>query len=207
MNNLNKLVSRHYEQQSLSPHRRILLEQKLERIRPAKEPIDTISELGFRDKETAKPGGGLRWFHYATATVLLVLTTTVLQISSIDNERSEMALHAAALYHKTKLQLDFEGHSITELRNKMSKLPFSLSLPDTDNLRNLTLIGGRYCSINGQLAAHLRFVSQSSGQRYSLFQTSLVPDLQRLDIAETEVEGMPVRLWNNDKYFYVQAGG
>ncbi len=207
MNDVNKLIGRHYQKQRLAQHRKQSLRLRLQQAQRSESQQSKATQPARHGNRLWPLAQKFRWYHYGTVAMLLVLSVGLIHTNLLDGERSEKALRAAALYHKTKLQLDFEGQSIEQLRNKMDELPFELTLPEAANLQQFSLVGGRYCSINGQLAVHLRFVDRDSSRQYSLFQTALAPQLKRLDLADAEIDGMSVRLWSEDRNFYVQAGG
>jgi len=207
MNDVDRLVARHYRKQTYSPARKQVLEAKLERMPAAglnaSEPVE---ERNVRVRFWSS-ASNYHWLGQAAVGLILVAGLMFFYDSSLNRERSETTLRAAALYHKTRLQLDFEGNSIVELRSQMKELPFTLQLPVSVDLQTFRLVGGRYCSINGQLAAHLRFTNPDSGRHFSLFQTALAPQLERLDLSAENIDGMAVRLWNEKPNFYVRAGG
>jgi len=207
MNDVDRLVARHYRKQTYSRARKEALEARVERIPAA--GLNTSEPVEKRNARVRfwSVASNHHWLGQAAVGLSLMVGLMFFYDSSLKRERSETTLRAAALYHKTRLQLDFEGSSIVELRNKMDELPFTLQLPVSVDLQTFRLVGGRYCSINGQLAAHLRFKNPDSGRHFSLFQTALAPPLERLDLSSENIDGMAVRLWNEKLNFYVQAGG
>ena len=106
--------------------------------------------------------------------------------------------------HSTRLQLEFEGSTIVEIDKHMSQLPFSVQLPSQFN-KQYSVLGARYCTINGELAAHVKFIDRETDKQISLFMTRSVEDLQKINTTTEQVDGVNVSLWNESGLFYAMA--
>jgi len=117
MNDVNKLVSQHYKSKRLPRYRKENLLRKLAQL-PQSDNASLTGEIPPQESTGGRFQGGMfRWYHYATVSMLLLIGVALAYSSLIDNERSDMALRDAALYHKTRLQLDFKGQSLAQLRS------------------------------------------------------------------------------------------
>jgi len=76
-------------------------------------------------------------------------------------ELASLVLQEAAMNHQSKLQLDIDARDMDTLQSGMQRLDFDLSIPDA-LAAGYELLGGRYCTIGGQLAAHLRLENRHS---------------------------------------------
>ena len=95
---------------------------------------------------------------------------------------------------------------MTELQNKLQELPFDIRLPESEWFEQLALVGGRYCTISGNLAAHIKLSNPETSEQYSLFLTPAAENLKTLQSPEVEVFGVDVKLWQeNDVVFAFAA--
>jgi hypothetical protein len=139
---------------------------------------------------------------YAVAAMLLLTVVVLMHQRSLVTQRTTLALREAAMNHITKLQLDVEARGLDALQAGLAELPFDIELPDNPVFGKLALLGGRYCTISGNLAAHLKFNDPESQQQYSLFVTPYAGNLEAMESDAVEMSGIEVNLWReNDKVF------
>jgi len=109
-------------------------------------------------------------------------------------ERTSRTLQEAAMNHSTRLSLEFEGDSISEIDQKMSQLPFKVALPEAFG-EKFALLGARYCTINGELAAHVKFIDRSTDKQMSLFMARSVDELRSINDKDERIDGVNVKVW------------
>lgn len=119
-------------------------------------------------------------------------------------ERMTRMLHEAAMNHTTRLQLEFESSSVASINNSMHQLPFTVALPD-EFKHGFDVLGARYCTISGHLAAHLKLIDRDSDQKISLFMARASDDLSQIKPTRQGVDGIDVQLWNESGLFYAKA--
>lgn len=140
------------------------------------------------------------------ASVLLMSVVALVHKNILTTQRTDVVLREAALNHSSKLQMDAEGQSMTELQNKLQELPFDIRLPESEWFEQLALVGGRYCTISGNLAAHIKLSNPETSEQYSLFLTPAAENLKTLQSPEVEVFGVDVKFWQeNDVVFAFAA--
>jgi len=115
----------------------------------------------------------------------------------------ERTLREVAMNHRTRFDPDYRDDSIASLDERMGLLPFSLSAPARLDAA-LQVQGSRYCSLAGQLAAHVT-LRDAKRRPVSLFVTTLAHDVQRLDGLHERVAGLKVQLWQEEGLFYAMA--
>lgn len=150
-------------------------------------------------------GGRRAWRVLAAAAALLVITGMSIAWWTLA-DRSRLAGRVAleiALNHEKTLDLDFVVHDYDVLGRAMDKLDFALAEPQ-ETPAALALVGGRYCSIQGQLAAQLR-LERKDGGRATLYQTKLAPSLAALGARTIERDAVSVRLWSEGDVFFALA--
>ena len=106
--------------------------------------------------------------------------------------------------HTTRLEPEFRGSSLAMLDNLMHQLPFTLVLPKSI-AGEYELIGSRYCSLSGVLAAHVRLHDKNSGKPMSLFVASNAAELEEIRPQQTILEGVEVDFWREGGLFYALA--
>jgi peptide methionine sulfoxide reductase MsrA len=145
--------------------------------------------------------GGFTWV--AAALLLLSISVGVHEYGT-HSERTYRILNEAAMNHSTRLQLEFEASTIVEIDQRMLQLPFKVQLPTAFN-KQVSVLGARYCTINGELAAYVKFIDRDTDEQISLFMTRSVDDLQKINATSEQVDGVKVSLWNESGLFYAMA--
>jgi len=166
-------------------------------------PAESIEDLV---ESNVKPSRN--WLQLSTALVAgVALFAAVLwqqQLARFDLR--DLTIREAAMNHTSKLQLDVETSQLDLLTAKMEKLDFPITLPS--QLKNkLSLIGGRYCTINGHLAAHLKFEDREQGNQLSLFMTPATNTLSSLHGQKARIADLAVSvsLAEENGLFYALA--
>ena len=86
----------------------------------------------------------------------------------------------------------------------MTRLPFHLKVPK-DILSSHTLLGTRYCSLAGHLAAHMKLKNTLTGKAISLFVVSSESDFKPMQGQNDVVSGIDVKMWQEDGLFFATA--
>ena len=169
------------------------------------ERLKRIAEYrGESPSEPALPARrrwGLRVLS-ATAALVAVLISVV-SIDRLLGDRTQLEqsstlaqaiLREIALNHEQNLAVEFPASSYAELRERMVKLNFGLHRPNLPTGGHLRVLGGRYCSLQGQLAAQIK-LEDERGRALTLYQARLVDKLEAVAEHEQNVDGLRVRLW------------
>ncbi|MDC0434371.1 hypothetical protein OAM69_01880 [bacterium] len=145
---------------------------------------------------------------YASFAVLVLVVGVSMHLTGSIDERGDSAIREVAMNHTTRLSFEFEGHSLAELDSHMNQLPFELAAPShlPDNAK---VLGSRYCTLSGQLAAHVKMRDGITGRPLSLFVTSSAAELNRLRGENGYIDGLDVELFSEGGLFYalVQQAG
>ena len=148
------------------------------------------------------------WLQISTALAagVALFVAVLWQQQLAQTDLRDLTIREAAMNHSSKFQLDVETSELDLLTAKMEKLDFPIALPE--QLKNrLSLVGGRYCTINGHLAAHLKFEDREHGTQLSLFMTPATNTLSSLhgQIARIADLAVSVSLAEENGLFYVLA--
>jgi anti-sigma factor RsiW len=141
------------------------------------------------------------WMIAAVAALIAVGVPLTLWQRASSDEWSAVAAHEIALNHKKQLAIEFPATDYASLRAQMSKLDFVLTAPARLPIEGLQVVGARYCSIQGHLAAQVR-LQDRDGRSYTLYQRTShgVPTLA----AEQQhvIDGVQIREWQEAGLFF-----
>jgi hypothetical protein len=152
----------------------------------------------------ARPVRRIGWLAAIAAAAVGMAIATWLGLGYDPTKLAHRIADEVAMNHQKALELEFHGDRYAELDVAMDKLEFSLRRPDAAVHRDLTLLGGRYCSIQGQLAAQLR-LEREDGSNATLYLTRLTRDLRHLPPQTLESRGIQVTLWQEADRFLALA--
>jgi len=149
-----------------------------------------------------------KWFlqrNYAIAASVLFCLIAMYQfiyVNALSPEQiGRRVAQEIALNHNKQLAVEFVGNNLAYLRDEMKKLDFNLVASEKIAQANFTIAGGRYCSIQGQLAAQIKLIDQQ-GRRYTLYQTHLSDTLKSLPATEYIANGLPIQQWREQDVFF-----
>ena len=104
--------------------------------------------------------------------------------------------------HNAQLAMEISSSDYQEVAAKLDRIKFSLTPPSGEFRRQFTLIGGRYCSIQNELAAQLRVQENATGKMHTLYITRSTDDFGALKDTTQTVNGVKVRLWTEGDRFF-----
>jgi len=154
------------------------------------------------------PPARLSYFRFAlAASILLIAVATGFVQFHRGMDPVDFTAREIAMNHNKHLAVEVATQDIDMLGQRLDKLDFSLSLPNIINLRQLVLLGGRYCSVHGQLAAQLKLKRKPDGEIVTLYITRPVSYLRnRLPVSRV-VNGVRIRMWSENGLFFGMAEG
>ncbi len=137
----------------------------------------------------------------AVATFLLVFFLTP-YLQNQSGIQQKIAMEVVANHIKLK-PLEIETSSIEGIRRYFKKLDFVPVNSQLVNQLGLELIGGRYCSLQGNIAAQLRVRKPGTNTVQTLYQTEYrkdvfenMPTLEEGDKpVDIHVKGVKVTIW------------
>lgn len=157
----------------------------------------------------AEPGGNSvrMWQTLAlAATVALAFLAGILFVARNPTSQTPVAVASTDISNKLAQEVarrhlkcahvDFTETDLASLAKSMTNLDFDVATPDAD-ISNLTLKGGHYCVINGQLALHATFID-ANGETISLMETRTSPQFASLRHAMQQIDDIDVEMWQKD---------
>ena len=134
--------------------------------------------------------------HWLLAAILLMAMAAAWLFGRDASTESQVRATGVevAMNHTKNLSVEVQSAAYPAIGNALDKLGFEPVAPTRIASPDLELIGGRYCSIQGHLAAQLRLVD-AAGRRVTLYQTPLVSELESLAGHTITIDGIRVELW------------
>ena len=179
MTTLRRALQEYYESEALRP-------AVLERL---------VSRAMTRPKDRSRRI--VPWLAAAAALViaagLLVARIGLLGRTEQGPLSRAVAEEISANHHKN-LEPEFRSADLPALAVAMDRLDFSLVEPDRLREERLRVIGGRYCSLQGQAAAQIQLADES-GRRCTLYEVPSVRALSFVSPGAVELSGIQVILW------------
>jgi len=146
-----------------------------------------------------RPVAGLTWV--ASLLVVVMVAQFLYHQQSYQGNLTALVLEEIAMNHNKKLDTEYVETRPEMLRIAMQRLDFPLDLP-ADIQRNFQLIGGRYCSIQGGLAAQLKVRNRTSGALSTLYVTELTEKLARIKEQQVLQGSVDIHLWQQQGRFF-----
>lgn len=98
-----------------------------------------------------------------------------------------------ALNHRKDLAVEFATPSFNHLGERMTKLDFPITRPTSTRAPG-QLIGARYCSIRGSIAAQVKLTDRE-GRIYTLYETRWIPAYRGVPNRAVDVGEVRVVFW------------
>ncbi len=130
--------------------------------------------------------------------------THVLQLPFLQEELIVRVAQEVALNHNKRLASEFVTHNYSQLAATMDKLDFIIKSPEQLKYSGYQLLGARYCSIQGHIAAQIKLVD-SKGELMTLYVTRLNDALATLQNQSQQYEKLLIKNWHEGGLFYSLA--
>ncbi|MCF6338116.1 MAG: hypothetical protein L3J84_09225 [Gammaproteobacteria bacterium] len=178
-------------------HRKSLSADSVERLlaqAKTEKSATSLTTIGFR-----RPLVGLAWV--ASLFVLVMGAQFFYHQQSHQNNLTALVLEEIAMNHNKKLDAEYMEMEPEALRMAMQRLDFPLNLP-ADIQRDFQLVGGRYCSIQGGLAAQLKVRNRATETVSTLYVTALTEKLARIEEQQVLQGSVDIQLWQQQGRFF-----
>ncbi|MBT3980842.1 MAG: hypothetical protein HOE90_05770 [Bacteriovoracaceae bacterium] len=96
--------------------------------------------------------------------------------------------------HGKNLSVEISSSDLIKIGKALPKLDFTLAQSSRLPPGKWKVLGARYCSIQGKIAAQLKLENISNGHVYTLYQTHLTKEMKGIDHKD-QVSGASVQLW------------
>ena len=149
--------------------------------------------------------GRLYWISGIAATLAVGLLGAHLAL--VRATLADSVLREVAMNHQKGLAVEVAADRYDHVQEKLDRLGFSVQPGDDALLSGYDLVGGRYCSIQGGIAAQLKVRDRKTGGLLTLYVTDLTETLDDIGPGGRVFDGVRIRLWTEDSRFFALAGG
>lgn len=150
--------------------------------------------------------GRQRWLMRSglAAAALLVLISAWWMTRPAHAGAPEIAESVAA-HHVLAQASTVTSPRISDVAAALDRLDFTIRLPTRADLPTWQLLGGRYCSIAGNIAAQLR-LRATDGSEHTLYVTRRAGAVAAVPEFSTMIDGIAVRIWAESDLSFAWAG-
>lgn len=156
---------------------------------------------------------GLRKYNMLAAMLLVVMIFSVIWNSLNRINTVELIAEEVAYNHLKMKPMEVHGNSLSDMREYFSELEFNLSPSKFAAQNGLKLIGGRYCSIQGESAAQLRLQDTTTGDIQMIYQAPYNKDVFRKlpkadDVQQPHrylINGIEVEVWAENGVLFARS--
>jgi hypothetical protein len=187
---LRRALQEHYESKTLAP--------------AAKARLATLAQA----RTHAHADRAVRWLVPA-AVAATILIAILLARSSTPRSGGEPLGQEIARNHARDLEPEFRTTSYEELARRMDRLDFEVRPAARLADRGFRLVGARYCSLGGRIAAQLRVIDEG-GRKLTLYLVRAVRPIeegQQIEEGRRTHNGVSVETWQVGDLIYGLAGG
>jgi len=186
---LDKAIKAHYERQGLSD-----------------EKLDAILAAARRDSETpvsipSRPSERIWYARLGAMAAILLLGFGFFHVWDTERDLTHRVLGEIAMNHLKELSVEVASADYAAVQGSLDQLEFSI-LPPAGVRQRFDLIGGRYCSIEGGLAAQLKLRDRETGQLETLYATRLTNTLEGIAPQESLHDDVRITLWSEGDDFF-----
>lgn len=166
-----------------------------------------LAEL-IRSGVPAKRRRSRKWLAVAAAVVILATASWMAQVRLFAPNSPHQITAAVAQYaasgHNERQELDFRVSHTSDLRRAMKSLDFTPVEPAMMSGMNMRLVGARYATIEGVMAAQIVYLDPK-GERCTLYELRPVAKLAGVAEGEHNVDGLRVSVWHEKGLLMILA--
>ena len=152
-------------------------------------------------------GGRRLWMGIAAAVAIAftaLVWTAAHHIPASSQQVAASVARQAALGHNEKQELEFRVANCAELQRQMKSLDFTLVEPAMMKEMNMRIVGARYATLAGEMAAQIAYVD-SHGVPCTLYEVRPANQLARIAPGEHQIDGVRVAVWKEKGLVMVLA--
>ena len=159
-----------------------------------------------RLKITQESNSFSSWFNksilagVSLASILLVIYLIIPKAPLLERIASEVSYN-----HLKNMPSEIISNNYTAIDTYLDRLDFKVIHPKQLN-KNLILIGARYCSIQGKIAAQMQYKDKHTNKRFTLYQFKLSKELKEsLSQSLITKDDIKVDIWTEDNLGFALA--
>jgi hypothetical protein len=156
-------------------------------------PEESLERLRGLARVSRAPVGRRGLLKIGLAASVILAAVAILLSGRRGDVTAEVAREIAR-NHQRGLDPEFLTASYEEAAARMARLDFRIKVPRHPQAEGLRIVGARYCSLRGCVAAQLRLVG-ADGRSRTLYQVRDCPAFDGVLATRIDVEAVAVDLW------------
>ncbi len=160
-------------------------------------PEERLARLRALARASRRPASrrllAIAWLAAAVAGI----TTVAVFLSGRVGSATEEVAREIVRNHRKDLDPELRSASYEEINARMGRLDFRVVEPRLPEAEGLQLLGARYCSLQGRIAAQLRLVRED-GRSCTLYEVKDGAAFGGVEPARLELDGVAVQVWRQD---------
>lgn len=182
MKNLEQELKNYYRSKRLASHRTAAIQSSVHQIDRTRHRVSYIVPL--------------------TAIVLLAIGIGLWLHTGMGGDLTKQIVAEIGYNHRQRGALIVESDRYGVVQTALSKLDFPIRPRRDELVRDFTLIGGKYCSIQNSRAAQLKLNHNDSGIIYTLYVLPMGDGTKSVKAGVYETNGVKVELWTDQLLLY-----
>ncbi|MCH8044485.1 MAG: hypothetical protein IID44_12270 [Planctomycetes bacterium] len=189
---LDERLRKHYGEQQLSPHGLAEIREIVGTVGAVEDDV-VLADLA-PDSPPWNP-----WISVAAGLVTVAVLAAVFiwaqsQPGGGHPPTAEIIAEEIATNHNRDMPVEIETDAFDSLAEKLDKLDFRPISPGRLDERELQMVGGRYCKIQGQIAAQIK-LRDAAGRTWTLYECRDSKLLSGVRARRVKTLGIEVELW------------
>lgn len=148
----------------------------------------------------------LQGHRYPVAAALVIITIAITTPFLGGGNILNQVVDEVAYNHNKQMTMEIETANLDEITSYLSKLGFALIGSHELSTIEWEILGGRYCSIQGKLAAQLKVRNREDNRTYTFYQALMPQQMANIGQVENYVDGVKVVLWQEQGLLLGLAG-
>lgn len=141
------------------------------------------------------------------AVLLLAIGMVIWSLLDMDGSLTHQLVVEIGHNHRRHGTLIVESDRYGVVQSALGKLDFPIRPRRDELIQDFTLIGGKYCSIQGSRAAQLKLRHRNSGIIHTLYVLPVADETKNVEQGVYETNGVQVELWTDQLLLYALAHG
>ena len=185
---IDERLRQHYSEQQLSSRRLAALREMVRSATGVDADVERASPAPVSRRRD-------RWISMAGVAALVLVVIALRSLPDRDEPpTAELVAQEIATNHHRNMPVEVETDAFDSLADGLDKLDFRPVSSERLDDRGLQLVGGRYCKIQGQIAAQIK-LRDEAGRTWTLYECRDSELLSSVRDSRVRAMGLDVEIW------------
>ncbi len=155
---------------------------------------ERLEKLQSLEGKTSRPLFSWNIFVTGFATLSILFAVVLVGFPQVTRSLEDNILHEVVKNHIKNMPSEIETSNLFAISSKLSRLDFAII--NSTYTSDKSLVGARYCSIQGVTAAQLQY-KDTVGTRYTVYQVPVPKEFESRKglIKESDISGVHVQIY------------